>query len=117
MSDDAYEAALKDYGFPRFARGFPRHPELDALVVAFTRGDYARVRSGAEALARAEGTDAEVAKAARTLRSHIEADPTAKLLFVATAALLAFLTVWWVLHDGPSHDDRPTPPKTIEYVK
>lgn len=116
MSDDkAYDEAKASFGFPRFAGAFPRHPELDALVVAFARGDYATVRARAPELAKNE--DAEVAKAAKLLRERVEADPTAKLLFVFTAALLAFLTIWWIGHDGPSHGKPATPAPTIEYVK
>ncbi len=110
-----YDVAREDFGFPRFARDFPRDPELDRLVVAFTRGDYATVRTGAPKLA-AETKDEAVANAARTLGERIQADPTAKLLFAATAALLAFLTLWWIAHDGPPPGSTKEP-KTIEYVK
>lgn len=111
-----YEAARTSFGFPRFAEAFPRTPELDALVVAFAQGDYAAVREGAPRLA-ASTEDPEVAKAAKLLRARLEPDPGARLLFLATAALLAFLTAWWVTHDGPGPERAKAPPPTIEYVK
>lgn len=102
MSDtkSAYDLAREGLGFPRFARDFPRDETLDALVVAYVKGDYLTVREGAPALA-TKATDPEVVRAAQTLRARIEPDPTAKLLFLVTAALLLFLTGWWIQHDGP----------------
>jgi hypothetical protein len=92
--------APASWGFPGFAKDFPKHPELDALVAAFARGDYAAVREGAPRLA-ASTDDERVKQAATTLRQRIEPDPTSKMLFLFAAALLAFLTIWWVTHDGP----------------
>ena len=103
------------WGFPRFAKDFPRHPELDALVAAFTRGDYAAVREGAPKLA-AESDDEDVKRAARTLRERIEPDPTSKTIFLITAALLVFLTAWWVTHDGPE-GSAPPPAKVVPKVE
>jgi hypothetical protein len=94
------------WGYPQFARNFPRHAELDALVAAFARGDYATVRSGAPKLA-AEAGDEEVKRAAQLLRERIEPDPTSKAIFLIAAALLVFLTAWWVAHDGPE-DNAPS---------
>lgn len=90
----------KDWGFPSFAKDFPEHDELARLVEAFARGDYLTVRNDAPKLA-ASTDDAAVKKAAETLRERIEPDPTSRLLFVFAALLLAFLTIWWVTHDGP----------------
>lgn len=89
------------WGFPAFAKEFPRHPELDALVEAFARGDYAKVREEAPRLVGNEAEDDAVRQAARTLRERIEPDPTSKALFVIAAALLVLLSAWWVTHDGP----------------
>ena len=100
------------WGNPRFAKEFPRHPELDALVAAFARGDYAAVREGAPKLAAATDDDA-VARAARTLRERIEPDPASRTLFLVAAALLVFLTAWWVAHDGPDGNGAPAPPKVV----
>lgn len=104
MSDDT----KKSWGFPRFAKDFPANDELDALVAAFAAGDYATVRARAPKLA-AEAEDEAVRNAARTLRDRIEPDPTSRLLFMVAAALLAFLTVWWVTHDGPPKETPAAP--------
>jgi len=79
---------------PPFARGFPDDPALLALVRAFERGDYARVRRDAPALAKsAEGDD--VRRAATELVTRTKADPMMIALLVITAALLAALTAYW----------------------
>jgi hypothetical protein len=101
--------ASTSWGFPRFAKDFPRHDELDALVAAFARGDYATVRERAPKLA-SETDDEAVRRAALTLRERIEPDPTSKTLFLIAAALLLCLTAWWVAHDGPP-DATPAPAK------
>ena len=105
MSDDADK---QGWGFPRFARSFPKNDELDALVAAFAAGDYATVRARAPKLAE-ETDDEEVRRAARVLRDRIEPDPASKTLFIVTAALLLFLTAWWVTHDGPPTKNAPAP--------
>lgn len=87
----------EDWERPAFAKRYPRHPELDALVRAFEEGDYARVRVEAPALAeRVE--DAAVAEAARELRKRLEPDRLASTVVGLTAVLLAFLTGWFYLH-------------------
>lgn len=96
----ASAATHASWGFPAFARSFPRDPELDALVAAFTRGDYAAVRAGAPKLASTTESE-EVKRAATLLRQRIEPDRVSMLLLLVTAALLVFLTVWWITHDGP----------------
>lgn len=110
MSEDP-----KTWGFPAFARDFPKNDELGRLVDAFARGDYATVRTDAPKLAAATEDEA-VKKAAQTLRERIEPDPTSKLLFLFAAALLAFLSIWWVTHDGPEGSSAP-PPKAIPSPK
>ena len=115
---DAFEKTRASWGFPAFAREFPNDPELAALVDAFAAGDYATVRTGAPALA-SKTTDEHVKRAAELLRARIEPDPTARVFFALTAALLVFLMTWWATHDGPqSHGPpKPVPPPTVEYVK
>jgi len=116
---DAFEKARASWGFPAFARDFPNDPDLATLVAAFATGDYATVRSGAPELA-AKTTDERVKRAAELLRSRIEPDPTARVFFGLTAALLVFLMTWWATHDGPqTHGGPPQPqPKpTVEFVK
>jgi hypothetical protein len=124
MTDDAKgDAAARDdarasWGFPGFARDFPRDPELDALVAAFAEGDYGAVRERAPKLA-ATTTDENVKRAAEVLRARIEPDQTSRIFFGLAAALLVFLSVWWVTHDGPQHHAPApvTPPPAVEYVK
>lgn len=94
------------WGFPRFARDFPRHDELDALVAAYAAGDYRTVRERAPRLAET-AEDEDVRRAARILRERIEPDPTARLLFLIAALLLVFLSAYWVMHDGPPIEPPP----------
>lgn len=94
------------WGQPAFAKDFPKHDELERLVAAFARGDYATVRTDAPKLA-ASAEDEAVKAAARTLRERIEPDPTSKLLFAFAFLLLAFLSAWWVMHDGPEGNGAP----------
>src|SRR5688572_18310930 len=37
-------------GWPGFAKTFPNHPAVEALVLAFEQGNYASVREGAKAI-------------------------------------------------------------------
>jgi hypothetical protein len=105
----AESAVSRDWGYPAFAKDFPRHPELDELVAAFSRGDFQAVRERAPKLAASSEDDA-VKRAAQTLRERVEPDPTSKLLFLFAAALLAFLTGWWITHDGAEGSSpKPTP--------
>ncbi|MBX3227634.1 MAG: hypothetical protein KIT84_14865 [Labilithrix sp.] len=106
------------WGQPAFAKDFPKHEELDRLVLAFARGDYATVREGAPKLAASTDDDA-VRAAAKLLRERIEPDPSAKLLFLFAFLLLAFLSAWWITHAGPEGNGTPPakvppipPPKT-----
>jgi hypothetical protein len=115
---DVFAKARDSWGFPAFARDFPNDPELASLVAAFAAGDYATVRTGAPALA-SKTTDEHVKRAAELLRARIEPDPTARVFFGLTAALLVFLMTWWATHDGPqSHGPpAPKPPPAVEFVK
>lgn len=97
----------KHWGFPRFAKEFPRHPELDALVDAFANGDYGLVRERAPKLA-ASTEDEAVKRAAEQLRAAIEPDPTSKIFFYVAGGLLVFLFGWWLTHSGASQ--APSPP-------
>ena len=107
--------ASASWGFPKFAKDFPRDPELDALVAAFARGDYAAVREGAPKLA-STTSDEAVRRAARTLRERIEPDPTSRALFLIAAALLIALTAWWVAHDGPEGNAPAPKPASKAHV-
>ena len=98
QSDEEDDAVLDGAGRerPRFLLGFPQHPELARLVAAFEAGNYALVRSEAEALAERAESPA-VRDAALELRRRIEPDPLAKYLLALTAALLLFLA-WFAYH-------------------
>jgi hypothetical protein len=82
---------------PDFSRAFPNTPELDALVEAFARGDYATVRARAPELARTSD-DPAVQDAARTLALRTRPDPLAAVMLGMAFALLAVLAVWAILH-------------------
>jgi hypothetical protein len=85
--------AMDPSRIPTFARTFPRSPELDALVEAFARGDYAAVRAGASSLARASG-DPAVQEAARTLVERTRPEPLTVALLAIAAVLLVVLAAW-----------------------
>jgi len=76
------------------------------------------VRTGAPALA-AKAENDDVKRAAELLRSRIDPDPSSRLFFGLTAALLVFLMVWWATHDGPQQHGPPPPkpPPVVEFVK
>ncbi|MCL2778473.1 MAG: hypothetical protein FWD73_10755 [Polyangiaceae bacterium] len=97
--DDAFDQARASWGFPAFARDFPRHPDLDALVVAFANGDYAFVRAHAPKLS-ATADDYAVKSAAELLEARTKPDSAAKILVLLALALLVYLTVFWVGHCG-----------------
>ncbi len=82
---------------PAFALKFPREPRLDALVMAFEAGDFARVRREGPVLAK-ETDDAAVRAAARELVRRLDPDPSAVYLLGIAAVLLAFLAGWYWLH-------------------
>lgn len=120
-TDGAYRAgrekpSKRDWGFPAFAEGFPSDPELDELVTAFTKGDYATVRERATKLAETT-EDEKVKNAALLLRARIEPDPTSRIFFGLTAALLVFLSIYWMTHDGKTHENPKEPPPKVEIVK
>jgi len=97
---------------PSFASDFPRLPALDALVEAFGRGDYARVRAEAPRLGR-ESEDPAVKEAAAMLVERTRPDPLAVRLMIVTAVLLAGMTGYWVMHGkappGSEPVTRPAP--------
>ena len=82
---------------PSFARAFPRSPELDALVEAFARGDYAAVRSRAAGVERSSG-DPAIQQAARTLVERTRPDPLAVTLLAMAVVLLLVLAAWAIRH-------------------
>jgi hypothetical protein len=87
---------------PLFASDFPRLPAVDALVDAFARGDYARVRAEGRRLVESEKEDESVRRAARTLVSRTDPDPLAVWLLVLAGVLLVVLSVYWIGQRGAS---------------
>ncbi len=79
---------------PKFAKDYPKEPALDALVAAFERGDFGRVRrDGAKLVKSAES--GEVRAAAEELVARTGADPLSIVFFALTAALLVALSAYW----------------------
>jgi hypothetical protein len=93
----AKEPAPIREGVPAFAQRFPRDPELDALIEAFERGNYARVRAEAPALA-ARTKSGAVRRAADELARRTRPDPLAVMMLLAACLLLAFFSLWYFTH-------------------
>jgi hypothetical protein len=100
---------------PAFARDFPRHPALDALVDAFARGNYARVRAEATRLAESE-RDQDVRRAALELIARTAADPLSLWLLVLAGALLVALSTYWIVHGKPPPGST-TPASPTEHAR
>jgi hypothetical protein len=93
VTDDTRRDSLASLArLPRFAHDFPRMPELDALVEAFARGDYARVRADARNLASHD--DAAVRDAAHTLVDRTKPDPLVLILLGIAATLFVVIAAW-----------------------
>jgi hypothetical protein len=103
---------------PSFARDFPRHAALDALVLAFGRGDYARVRAEGPKLA-SSGEPEEVRRAARILVERTNADPLAVGLLALASALLIAIAGYWVVHGKAPPGNAPAgaPAQRVERVR
>lgn len=82
---------------PRFLLSFPSDPDLDRLVAAFERGDFATVRADAPALAE-RTEDAHVRDAALELRRRLDPDPLIKYLLLASVVLLFVLVMHAYTH-------------------
>lgn len=82
---------------PRFLLDFPADPDLDKLVHAFEAGDFATIRTDAEALAD-KSEDPLVRDAALELRRRIDPDPLVKYILLASVLLLAFLVLYVYSH-------------------
>jgi hypothetical protein len=100
---------------PSFASDFPRVQELDALVDAFERGDYARVRAEGPKLA-SSAEDAAVRAAAATLVDRTRPDRLAVALIALTGVLLVTLSLYWILHGKAPPESAPQPKPTVERV-
>lgn len=97
MSTEAEPTQPSERVVPSFARGFPKDAELDRLIDAFERGDYATVREDAPRLAKSTERD-DVRRAARELRRRIDPDPIGVYLVGVAALLLAFLAWFYFSH-------------------
>ena len=95
---------------PPFAGSYPQDPQLDTLLAAFDRGDYAAVREGSETLA-ATTTDPRVKAAALDLRRRIDPDLVSAALLLAGLALALFIGGHF-LFSSDEHHDPPAPPTT-----
>jgi hypothetical protein len=87
---------------PAFARHFPKEPRLDALVLAFARGDYLAVRREGSRLVQTAEKD-DVKSAARELVRRTTVDPLMVLLLLLTLLLLGFLSLYWTARAGRGH--------------
>ena len=85
---------------PSFAVDFPRSRELDALLDAFARGDYRRVRFEGALLERSTA-DESIKRAARILVERTQPDPLAVALLALAALLLIALAGWWIAYGKP----------------
>ncbi len=82
---------------PAFARSLPESQEVDALLAAFTAGNYAKVRELAARFL-AGTADPELRRAILEVRRRTSPDPMSFYLFGLTLALLVFMTSWFFLH-------------------
>lgn len=81
---------------PAFADAYPRHDELDRLVEAFERGNFALVRTEAPTLA-SRSKDDDVRDAALDLLRRIQPDPAAIYLLLLGVALVLFVYGYYVM--------------------
>ena len=100
---------------PSFAAEFPASAELDALVAAFTRGDYAHVRAEGPKLEKTSADEA-VRAAAKTLVERTQPDPLAVRLVLLTAVLLVVLAGWWIVHGKSPTGATSSPTTPVERV-
>ena len=100
---------------PLFTEGFPPDPKLDALVEAFARGDFARVRREAPRLA-GDAPDEEVRKAARVLVDRTAPAQGIVGLLALAAVLLVVLAGWWIAHGKAPPGPAPWAPH-VEHVR
>jgi hypothetical protein len=78
---------------PAFLLEYPHDPELEDLIAAYERGDFAKIRDEAPALARRTGDEA-VRNAALELRQRTEPDRLLVFFLLLSIGLLLFLVVW-----------------------
>ncbi len=91
---------MQDPRRPSFAEEFPQTPDLDAVVDAFARGDYASTRAWAIRLEQSS-PDEPVRKAAQLLFDRTRPDPFTVGLLIIAGLLLVTMATWWVVHGRP----------------
>jgi hypothetical protein len=96
---------------PLFAQGWPASPELDRLLAAFERGNYAFVRSEAPKVA-ASANDAAVKAAALDLRRRIDPAPLAGILVIIAMGLLVVLAGHYLGKHNPGAPPTVAPAST-----
>jgi hypothetical protein len=89
---------------PFFARAYPRSPELEPLIVAFDRGNYALVRTDARALAD-KTSDARVKAAAEDLLRRTRPDSLSTALVLLALGLLVYIAITYLGHSP--HEAAP----------
>lgn len=82
---------------PAFAQKYPRDAELDALLDAFDRGNYALVREGTQKII-STSKDPAVRRAAEDLLRRLDPDPLARYMLLAACLLLVFFSLWYFTH-------------------
>lgn len=92
---------------PSFAKERFEHAELEELVTAFARGNFAFVREKGAALASRKDESDEIRQTARDIVDRTQPDPWAKFLFVVAALLLLVVASYWILQrDTKAHAPR-----------
>lgn len=98
------EASKAEDDRPFFARAYPRSPELEPLIVAFDRGNYALVRTDARALAD-KTSDVAVKAAAEDLLRRTRPDSLSSALVLIALGLLVYLAITYLGHSP--HEAAP----------
>lgn len=96
---------------PLFAQGWPASPELDRLLLAFERGNYAYVRSEAPRVAE-RASDPAVKAAAVDLRRRIDPAPLAGILVIIAIGLLVVLAAHYLGKHNPGAPPTVAPAST-----
>jgi len=87
-------AAQQQASRPRFARNYPKTPEIAALLDAFAGGNYGYVRKRARELSSHD--DEATRAAAGDLARRISADPTSIYVWLLGVGLLVFLYAYYL---------------------
>lgn len=96
---------------PLFARDWPASPDLDRLLDAFERGNYAYVRAEAPRVAE-RASDPAVKAAALDLRKRIDPAPLAGILIFVAIGLLVVLAGHYLGKHNPGAAPAAPPAST-----